>query len=407
MSTDLLILILIALISTAIVVRMIKRPSLSATLLIISVPIISLFWGTNIGGISVIELFYGSYFILLILLLFVGKRENRKGNNEIIYVAVFMSAFIWPYIINPDFPFVFVAESVFKAMFGPLTLIIVMYFWRAGDKSKYLNVTYGAVVLFLTAAAVQLITGIGVGEQKYSYILGFYADEGSLSRAASLGVIMSLPVPGDDTWKSNRILVRSGILLFSITVLGMSISRNAILGTGIIIVYYTLYTKKYHYAAFVAIAVFLIYSNISVVESGLTTKISREMSYIEGENVNVEYLGSGRVGRWLHAWEVFKKMPLLNKVFGSGATYGPHGQYMEILLRSGILGFIVVFGFYARYSIKVSKISKIEYPDIRYYIMGYLIYFWVMCLTATPIYEFFMQSVLFGTYGVYFVEVSK
>jgi hypothetical protein len=378
---------------------MIRKPHTMVHAFFLSMPIISVFYYVKVGGYSVIDLFYASFMAIGALVLVLRPRQMNHIRKEILLIGVMLFTYVYPYLINSGHSIIFIAEMLSKAGFGLLIFMIVGIFYDSHKSGNIVSIIYISVLLFLVAAVVQLISGVGVGEAKYSQVLGFYADEGTLSRAASYGVILSLPILNDTSWKANRIFLRYVVLAFSLFLLGVSISRNAILATGMVFVYYLVSVRKIFYGILMLLTALIIYIQLPSVGEGLTAKLSREISYFRGDNVNIEYLGSGRVGRWIHVGNYILKQDLLRQLLGTGQTYGPHGQFLEVILRSGILGAILIFGYYIRMTYLAFTRFGNAAPDLRFYLVAFLVYFWVMCFAATPLYNFYLQSVIFSLFA--------
>jgi hypothetical protein len=83
-------------------------------------------------------------------------------------------------------------------------------------------------------------------------------------------------------------------------------------------------------------------------------RLEAEMNFLIADEFSMEtarHMGTGRVAYWQYVFNQYlENYTLFQKLFGSGIGYGCHNQYLEYLMRIGIIGLfaflVVIFNFY-------------------------------------------------------------
>jgi len=242
----------------------------------------------------------------------------------------------------------------------------------------------------------QLLTGIGTGYSDFSYLTGLYADEGNLSRLALYGIIFSLPMTGS-LWQKKYKLPFLILTVFSVLMLGMAVSRNAILAAIFIFMFYAIFKRKIGFMLLASVIIFAFMTNSSVIEKNLGRKINKEMRYLQGEKVDVRSLGSGRIGRWQRTLDEFYMAGTFTQIFGSGRGIGPHGQFFDLLRRAGLFGLFVIVFFYLRLLLfAFRKFWQDTRDPFPFYSFLLLIVFWILFMGEVPLYNFYLQVLIFA-----------
>ncbi len=189
--------------------------------------------------------------------------------------------------------------------------------------------------------------------------------------------------------------VISGFCLIIITYL--SLSRSASLIITLLIIYIIINRTKILFPAFIFLLVIFILYNIeyfknSFLLSGVINRI--QYSFIHGD------IFTGRLVIWEHAFINISNKPFFgNKFdyFSNISEFGTvHQQYLELLFKSGSIGFLIYFSFIIyiykvsilvlrKYSNSTETIRLISFmivisglfqPILSYHVMANLLFFW-------------------------------
>ncbi len=361
-------------------------------------PIINLFWFVKIFGFSLIDAAIG---VLPIIFLFPFLQKIKyhgwvRGRFFTGYLMLFSAMIVPCFYLIMNEQFMSAAQLIFKLALGLISYQIFLNFFHYQERWKLVQFIFIAAFITVVIVAFQVITGFGTGYSEHYYLTGFYADVGTLSRMALFGIIVTLPFKGNLIEKKNK-LISKLILLMSILILILAISRNAILAGIAIILVYSFLQKKMHVVFLVFLISAAAFFSSEMIQSIFHKKISKEIRYLSGEQVTFETLGSGRIGRWKRVLEEFKESDTIQTIFGTGKGTGPHGQFFDLLRRTGIYGLIVVILYYLKLTLFSLRILKKNRGDpFPFYSFLLLVAFWVLFLAATPLYDFYMQILIFG-----------
>jgi len=166
-----------------------------------------------------------------------------------------------------------------------------------------------------------------------------------------------------------------------------------------VIVSHGLMTKKYKYALLSIIGGTLLFYLSPTVQELYWAKTGKEFTFLQnysGGDLDPG-LGSGRIGRWLATIDDFKEAGLSEKIFGTGSTIGPHGQYFDLLKRVGIFGLIVTVAFFLKILKDLYKIVRNDQTNVLA-LQSFLfcIAILVLGLTANPLSQYYLLIAFFG-----------
>lgn len=361
-------------------------------------PVINLFWFVKVFEFSLIDVTIG----LLPVIVLIPFLHNVKYHGWVRgrffsgYLLLF-SAMIFPtLLLIMNGQVVSAVQLIFKLGLGFISYQIFLNFFHYQERWKLVKVIFIAAFLTVIIVTFQLITGYGTGHSEHYYLTGFYADPGTLSRMALFGIIVALPFRGNLIEKQNKLFSKL-ILFMSILSLALAISRNAMLAAVAIILVYSLLQKKMHVVLLIFFIGASVFFSSDMIQSIFHKKLSKEIRYLSGEEVAFETLGSGRIGRWKRVWQDFKNADIFHSIFGTGRGTGPHGQFFDLLKRTGIYGVLVILLFYLRLTIYTVKLHRRNKGDpFPFFCLLLLTAFWVLFLGATPLYNFYLQILIFG-----------
>lgn len=161
--------------------------------------------------------------------------------------------------------------------------------------------------------------------------------------------------------KSDRLLALTALLALAI-IAPLSFSRSATLIMGFSLLFFVHYFLGRVFLIGVAALFGLIYSNFEALLhlTQNTGVILRMSAAIQSGDIT-----TGRLGIWREAFDVFSRFP----IFGSGFQYFSkfskfgtvHQQYLEVLFKAGLVGFILYFGvFFVSLFTAFQKIRQIN-----------------------------------------------
>lgn len=361
-------------------------------------PIISLFWSIRIMGFSLVDIFYGA--VALLLIGWIIRRANlglwHKGRFFNAYIVFLSSVIIFMLLNMMRHNFVGGIQDAVKLIIGFISYQIFLNFFRYKGRWSLLLSVYAAIFFTLGLVGVQLATGYGTEHSRFSYLTGLYSNEGVLTRMAVIGLIMSLP------YKGNLLVLKYPIsskvvIIASIASLGLSISRGALLAAIVVSLLFLIIHKRLIIFVLIVFIGVLLYSSVGVIRSGYENKMKKEVSFLRGEKINPIVLGSGRIGRWTRTWDSFLEANIATKLFGEGRGTGPHGQFFDLLRRTGIFGILVTLLLYLRLTVfAIKHLNRDKTDCIAFYCVLLLAAFWSLCLAATPLVEIYLQILIFA-----------
>jgi len=127
--------------------------------------------------------------------------------------------------------------------------------------------------------------------------------------------------------------------IISVFLLYNTYTRSIWLTFVVTLLLFYFFQKKYiHLIVSILLIIIFVFFNSSVQK-----RFEREFNYIISVNqqsIKYETLGTGRIGLWLKAAQHFTALDVISQIIGTGGSYGSHNQYINWLLKNGILGFI-------------------------------------------------------------------
>lgn len=165
--------------------------------------------------------------------------------------------------------------------------------------------------------------------------------------------------------KSDHIL--AFVALFALTIImPLSLSRSAALIMGFSLLFFVYHYLGKLFLIGIAALFALLYLNIdtllnSVLGEGVALRM---MVAIENGDIT-----TGRIGIWQKAFALFSESPIFGfgfQYFSNFSIFGTvHQQYLEILFKAGLVGFILYFGVFYVSLLKAFRQSRHIVPTIR------------------------------------------
>jgi len=284
----------------------------------------------------------------------------------------------------------------FKILMAFISYQLVLNFVSLKDSAKLIKSILFAVTITIAIVVFQMVTGIGTGYSKFSFIAGFYGDEGTLTRMAVIGIFVSLPLKGIK-FSSAYTLLRGLILPMSLVTLGLALSRSATLAAILLVLFYSLVRRDLRFLLVTVVVGATVYMSSALIQSNDAQKLEKEIRDVQGERINQDTLLRGRIGRWKRVTEEFEDSDYITQFLGSGRGIGPHGQWFDLLRRTGIYGLTIFTWFFVTLTWYAWKCLRQERNN-PFALCSFLllVVFFGLSIGGTPIYNFYLQVIIFS-----------
>lgn len=205
------------------------------------------------------------------------------------------------------------------------------------------------------------------------------------------------------TIKRDKILFAT-LALFTLPIFLLAQSRTSVVGVSFAVLAFLLLNKR--------IKLVIVVCSVAGVLFAWDTFSGLIIGYmVKGENPVMLQTLTGRTLAWEHAWEMFKRSPLLGYGFASGARFdvlggssmiGLHGSIFDVLVNLGLIGVIpwlcAILGTWILLLRTFFKYSKRMIPRVRLFhafLVSILILLTFRSVTATALVVHDMEFVLF------------
>ncbi len=175
-----------------------------------------------------------------------------------------------------------------------------------------------------------------------SRISAFYKDPGTLAFILAIGIISAVYV----FLQSGRMAVLLTYALTAWFLLILTGNRTILLSLflSVILILWVHNRKQHAILVGVALLVTTLASPFAMLRFDKEVLLFQS-SWQSGFTEHVEKLGSGRIYLWKTAWWHFQDLDWISKIVGSGGSYGSHNQYINWILRNGVLG-VTAFAYF-------------------------------------------------------------
>ncbi len=383
-----------------IIVILLTNPRRFIFMFIVIAPIINIFWFFKIYDLTIVDIFSGLFpGFFIIILLNISRDEWWTWGRYSKYFLFMLLACLIPIVMftmKGEKP-LYCIEFFMKLLCGYGSYLMVLNLFVIEDLKIFLKSTIVAVLFTLILVVFQLLTGIGIEEERYILHGGiFYYDPGQYTRMALIGIAIVVPLLRFTTSKSEYFMYISILLLCAVT-LAVSICRNVVLAAFTVLLVYSFMWRKFMISSLIIIFGFGLYFTVPIIHETFGDKIHNEVAYLSGEDMVIDRLGSGRVGIWKRSIEGFKERDLIEKLFGTGVGIGPHGQIFDLLKCVGIFGLVITVIFYTKLLIDSFWSvwhDKDSLPATYSFLFVILIA--IMCFASSPLHNFYLQIIFFA-----------
>ncbi len=161
-------------------------------------------------------------------------------------------------------------------------------------------------------------------------------------------------------------LLAMAALIALVVIMPLSLSRSATLIMGLSLLFFFYHYLGKLFVVGIAALFALVYVNIgALLSSTLGEGVAlRMMAAIENGDIT-----TGRIGIWRNAFSLFSESPVFGygfQYFSNFSEFGTiHQQYLEILFKAGLIGFVLYFGVFIVSIIIARKKSQHMEPKIR------------------------------------------
>ncbi len=298
--------------------------------------------------------------------------------KALLYDRYFFPLFIWflslsfILLIQPVFSFYFTWNyDDFAWYFRVLSWITILPLSFLAFKTKediFLLRKWGIIAFFIIFAGILIGNIFTIGRTAYdigTFYMGFWASEAPLS-ITLLGFSSFFFLPKDSA-KGHVFISKSGILLlllnFSLLILVMKRSTILAFIISVIIIFFLLTSSKikilslkHFFSASVLIILLLLgsFSLVKITKPEALDLRSKDLTRMEEAGGDIRFLGSGRLFLVERYIQHFMNQPLFQKIFGVDITglidkksrgylysdlrTSPHNDYLNVLVRSGLVG---------------------------------------------------------------------
>ncbi len=361
-------------------------------------PLLNVLYFIRIAGFSIIEIVLGIYLFFGIGLLFLKKGARIRVGRLSGVFGLFLFFLVIGLVVGQG-DLKSYMEVILKMGLGWLSYLLLLNLgnpFTAGNNLQKSTILGLFIVVGLVL--VENVAGVGVNYSKYSYQVGFFADEGSLSRFGIVGIIFSIPF-----LLNKGVGRRLALFVFccSILFLFIAISRNAILAALVAMLFlFSRGSNLVRLGLVGAVALLILGLDALGLTAGFKNKVTREVTFLQDNNsVNRRTLGSGRVARWEDAIKEFSEGELINKFFGFGHGIGPHGQVFDLLMRGGISCVVLGYLLYFRAFFVIRRTRK-DSSAVYMKTLALWLAILVLSFGATPFYNYYLNVILFASIGI-------
>lgn len=343
-------------------------------------PVMFIDLNVNILGLNLFELSAMAFFGLLVFMIFM--KASIRRNLSLSGIDFFIVAFaVWCLAVY----LIYIEKADIKEM---LKLVIPLFTYIVAkkiilDRKQYLNVMFFIILGFAIPeilSALYILIGKGVYTVNYWTGLvrhqGVYANSHNMAHNMTLSVMLiviyvTLAKLQGETGKR---YITGGVKVLFIVVAGLalyllynSFVRTSILGLVIFtFLYLWFFNKK-------LLGVWTVALGITAVLAGpLLYLIFFDVVDVVVGDRTVERLGSGRLYIWSHNLSVFSSLSFDRQLAGVGIgnrvdamrfvegtdnVWNSHNDYLEVLMQTGIVGFILFMSIQILF---IKRIQKME-----------------------------------------------
>jgi O-antigen ligase len=257
-------------------------------------------------------------------------------------------------ILFYNLPFIFALENLLRVYDAFFVYFVFSSFLKSlRDRLIIFKIIWISTLLISIFSIYIYSTGrynIDVTQNVIRYA-GVYNDPGMPSYLAVISIVFgSLFIEINKKINNGRDIVNLIIfiitILVSIFILAITITKSALL---MLIIYLLMWPGLYKRKLLLLVPLMLIIGSFVYNSSAaLQRRMQNEIRFFKDGEFTIESarsMGTGRVAKWEEVMDHFhKRYNLFNKLFGTYHYFGSHNQYIEYLVRIGIIGLIIFLG---------------------------------------------------------------
>ncbi|MEY8847879.1 hypothetical protein AB9K26_03635 [Psychroserpens sp. XS_ASV72] len=362
--------------------------------------IIDAYWEFRIGPLSFVSL--GGIVIPLLFYPIIYQRKiipKRWSRTANIHTLALSMGIIWAVLAEP----INFVESLILNINIYLGFFIIPLLLTDQERLRQLLMAIMICGIFPIAVSIfQLQTGIIFRERETVGLIryvGFYHDAFPVR---FYGLMTLLAILMYQTIFKTKDIVLNVFMLFLAAGAFVSIyavfSKAAVAIFGlwamVLLLFSKSKTKQILSIAVGFVGLFLVFGD--ALSSNIEQLFSKEVSYQSGELKDAKNTLGGRGYVWEQYWEYFtSKQSFFFQWFGNGLNVPIHNEFLRVLMKSGIIGFI----FFIVFMIKsVGNVWRV-YKNIRVFaIMLFGMYF-IDCIGLEPGKYYYYNILVWGLFG--------
>ena len=323
---------------------------------------IAIFYGVNIvAGLNILEI--GGFVFPVVLLLYWAMANFRTATNNCKRIYFLVVAWVLLTTILKIFSYGFhgiQSFSFFIRIINGFAVFIVFPLIFKDHKSinALINAFFIATFFPLLQGLAQLLLGADIGGMRTSvsdtYANGglemyyglYYKYEGYSWAALLGGLIMIYKMGLASKIKTKRMYIFGLFFVLYLILALLTLSRVLLVSMSIVfiaIVFAITKEKSWPKKVMTILILILLALVLSMFEftkdrrEQVMMRSKDEFQVISGE-IEVDAAFHGRAGLWKYKIEQFRQTPLIDKIIGTNIGTGPHGDYVEWLLKCGYIG---------------------------------------------------------------------
>lgn len=328
-------------------------------------PFLAVFYSLNVvAGFSVLELI-GAFFPMVLLLYWAMAKPQVSVNY---YGGLYLLVILWVLLMTLlkmsiyGFGGLQSFSSFFRVLNGFAVFVTFPLIFKDKKGINHLTTAFFIGTFFpLLQGIAQLLLGVDFGGMKTSVTAGqssgdvemyygLYYKYGGYALAALIGgLIMIYKIGVASKIKNRKLCIYLSFFILYLLLAALTLSRVLVFSMLTIIIAIII-TSTMGKSGFQKVIAILTLSLLAFCLSGLgfvkdrygqiVKRSENEFAVVSGE-ANVESAFHGRVGHWEDKLEQFNEKPFFERLTGTNIGIGPHGDYVEWLLKYGYIGIIL------------------------------------------------------------------
>ena len=303
--------------------------------------------------------FVGFGFVIVIFLYYLANKNSAidsKYSKKILWLAgyVILASTIG-FMLESGPSLLTYIKQFFRFFTGVAVFVSFPLLFRSKEdlRSLYIALILSTFVNTFFALG-QILVGPGfMGLGYYELgdavsLTGTYDHYGQYAMAAVMGPLVVLAFLGNIESKYKSMLIVLFVIYMAVGIGTLSRSVLICMVIELMALIFLLRSKhniKFVFVLGIVLLIFVSSDYFSNQISGYKLRSEYEFEVLKGER-DIEYLGHGRVGRWMYFGEKFMDYEFSKILLGAGLNIGPHGDWLYWLFMYGFIGLILYLKFY-------------------------------------------------------------